>query len=93
MVSTRPHQIRQEKVFRNLYCSYAVLEFQAVIGSDILEQALLASIEKTFYFCIMKKNKVWFMHTQVCRKTGGDQELGSAYLPVTDERTFWADRL
>ncbi|GBN90658.1 Transposon Ty3-I Gag-Pol polyprotein, partial [Araneus ventricosus] len=40
------------------------LEFQAVIGSDILEQAFVGFDRKGVYFR-KHENKVWFMHTQV----------------------------
>ncbi|GBM08831.1 Transposon Tf2-9 polyprotein [Araneus ventricosus] len=40
------------------------LEFQAVIGSDILEQAFVGFDRKGVYFR-KHEDKVWFMHTQV----------------------------
>ncbi|GBM30394.1 Transposon Ty3-G Gag-Pol polyprotein [Araneus ventricosus] len=40
------------------------LEFQAVIGSDILEQAFVGFDKKGVYFR-KHEDKVWFMHTQV----------------------------
>ncbi|GBM26401.1 Transposon Tf2-6 polyprotein [Araneus ventricosus] len=40
------------------------LEFQAVIGSDILEQACVGFDRKGVYFR-KHEDKVWFMHTQV----------------------------
>ncbi|GBN36639.1 Retrovirus-related Pol polyprotein from transposon 17.6, partial [Araneus ventricosus] len=40
------------------------LEFQAVLGSDILEQAFVGFDRKRVYFR-KHEDKVWFMHTQV----------------------------
>ncbi|GBN28082.1 Transposon Tf2-9 polyprotein [Araneus ventricosus] len=78
------------------------LEFQAVIGSDILEQAFVGFDKKGVYFR-KHEDKVWFMHTQVYEARIEDEievkhvtnprirkelsELINNYIPKKTEKT------